>query len=87
MSANKLIKTIDKNKIENYRNLKEEYLDNSKYYIPFYIDNDILYGISFISNKKGTLDLTEYLLRGNVISQIITVNKYQNINWAAEYYL
>ena len=88
LSNNKLINTIDKNDVPNYRNIEEEYMNDSNLYIPLYKENSNLYVMYFTSNNKKAISLMDYLLKADVTAEIIKNNNFENINWAsARFYL
>ena len=84
LNYNKLIKKIDKSKIPNYRNIKEEYMIDSNNYIPLYIDNNELYGAFITSNNIKNLNVIDYLLKADVNASLIKDNNFICINWASE---
>ncbi len=85
---NNLLTKIEKSNILNYRNIKQNYVNDNDYYIPLLLKGDCLNGIMLTNDvNKKVSDLVEYLLRADVYAKMIQKNGYDNINWAADYYL
>ena len=85
---NKLINSIDKKDVPNYRNIEDEYVNDSNLYIPLYKENSNLYVMYITSNNKKAISLMDYLLKADITAEIVKNNNFENINWAsARFYL